>query len=56
MNSSLPFPDVVHSDGELDAGVVWELLDDDAVFGIDLEVDGANLLVEGVDAIHELLD
>ena len=46
----------MHSDGKLDAGVLWQLLDDYALLGIDLEVDGANLLVEGVDAVHELLD
>ena len=44
----------MHSDGELDAGVVWKLLDDDALLGIDLEVGGGHLLVEGVDAMHEL--
>ena len=56
LNSPLPFPDVVHSYGELDAGVVWEFLDDNALFWIDLEVHAANLLVERVYAVHQLLD
>ena len=46
----------MHSDGKLDAGVVWELLDYDTLFEIDLEVDGANLLVKRVHTVHELLD
>ena len=56
LNSSLPFPDVVHPYGKLDAGVLWQLLDNYALIRVDLEVNSSNLLVKGVDAMHQLLN
>ena len=54
-NGPLPFPDVAHSDGKLDAGVVREELDVPALLGIGLVMEGVDLLVDGVHSLHEFL-
>ena len=51
----MPFPDVVHLYRKIDAGILRELLDDYTLIGIYLNVNGGNLLVEGVHTIHQLL-
>ena len=45
----------MHSQSELDAGIVWQSLDNYALLGVRLDVDGYHLLVDGVEAAHVVL-